>query len=281
MITARTKLYAVVGDPVEKSLSPIMHNGWMQDHGIDATYVALRVRDAAALAHLHGLGFAGVNVTVPHKEAAFELATTHCPVAAGLRAANVLRFSENGDVLGLNTDAEGFWRSVIERWPDLAGGGQKIVMIGAGGAARAVGYACLFRNNALTIVNRTADKANGLVDLLARLAEGQPDFPPKSDVRALAWNELRHAIDTADVIVNAVTNDTAIAWDLSNTRARCVDLRYGTMDSHFLAAAGRANLETLDGLGMLIHQGALAFEHWFGVAPDTNKARARLLEALR
>lgn len=274
MIPARTKLYAVVGNPVEKSMSPILQNAWMQDHGMDAAYVALTVRESAALASLAQLGFAGVNVTVPFKTEAFALATTACPTAKALQAANVLRFTEAGETHAFNTDAEGLARSLDEVWPNWQSTTKQALLIGAGGAARAAGYSALQRGVALWIINRSEDRATDLASALATVVPG-------ADVQSESFCNLTDAMADCDLIINAMSDDSAMAWDFSNTKARCVDLRYGAMPSQFLAAARRANLETLDGLGMLIHQGALAFEHWFGIAPDTDKARARLLEALR
>jgi shikimate dehydrogenase len=274
MITARTKLYGVIGDPVARSLSPVMQNGWLYDHGIDAVYVALRVGEAAALSQLGVLGFAGVNVTVPHKEAAFRLAASACPIATDLRAANVLRFDGAGVAAAFNTDADGFARSLEDRWPDLFQPTQPVLLIGAGGAARAVAYALAQRKQHVTIINRTASRAQALSVDLNRLD------CTRSAIDYQDWSVLRDAMQNASLIINSMSDDSGIAWDFTDVSARCVDLRYGAMPSRFLAAARRVQCETCDGLGMLIHQGALTFEHWFGATPDLAKAHARLLTVL-
>lgn len=273
MITARTRVYGLIGNPVEKSLSPILQNAWLQDHGIDAVYVALRAVDAASLAALGRLGVAGVNVTVPYKSAAYAAAATADPIATALQAANVLRFAEDG-AAAFNTDAPGFECALDARWPHWRRETRAAILVGAGGAAAAVAYALARHGVSCRIINRTFDKAAALAAAISPHATGG------ATVDADPWDALKPAMQRSDLIINAVTDDAAVNWDFTNSQARCVDLRYGAMASHFLASARRANLDTMDGLGMLIHQGALAFTHWFGVSPDVDIARIRLEAAL-
>lgn len=272
-----TKRYAVIGDPVSHSLSPLMHQGWIADHGLDATYVAHRLRsDDPARAIQTLAGYDGVNVTVPHKEAAARAAERASPTARQLNAANTLTWRD--DMLhGDNTDCAGFARALDETAPDWRSAGNALV-IGAGGAGRAVAFGLASPNGpSITIVNRTLDRAG----VAARLIE----LHSTRGVLARPWATLAECMASADIIVNTTTlgmNDAPFEWPLDDAKPNAIvaDIVYRPLETSLLRAAGERGLRTMDGLGMLIHQGALSFEIWHGIKPDTAKARARLMEAL-
>jgi shikimate dehydrogenase len=264
MITARTRLYALLGEPVDKSLSPRMQNAWMVAEGFDAAYVALNVRDPAAIPAIGALGFGGVNITAPHKEAAFAAAHRADAAATALKAANVLRVEADGTLSAFNTDADGFL-TALERlspgWRERRRRG--MLVIGAGGAAKAVCYGLVKAGAAsVTIVNRTLARAQEAADLIGPGVQFRP------------WEELGAAMSRSDLIVNGVTHDDEIAWPFAKAKGSplCIDLRYGQMKSRFLREAFAAGFPVSDGLPMLIHQGALAFQHWFDVSPDIEAA---------
>lgn len=266
-VTAATKTFAVLGDPVDHSLSPVMHNGWIADHQLDAVYVALRWT-GADMAGLRALGLAGANVTVPHKEAAARAAErSDGPVA------NVLRRETDGSLSAFNTDGAGFLDALSETAPDWRQRVKRVLMIGAGGAA--VGIAAALNDHVDTIhfANRTQARAEAAAEALHA-------------GRALRWDDLERGFGAADLIVQATTlgmsGTPAPAWPMHAAKptAICAEIVYRPLETEFLRAARARGLPVADGLGMLIHQGALSFEIWHGIKPDIAKARARLLEAL-
>jgi shikimate dehydrogenase len=268
-ITAATKAYAVIGDPVSRSLSPVMQNAWIEDHGFDAVYVALRVASEDPVAAIRALnGFAGLNVTHPHKEAAAKAADRR----EG-HVANVLRREEDGTVSAFNTDGKGFLDALGEAAPDWRGRATRALILGAGGAAVAIAEALSPLVATVHFANRTLARAEAAA---AALPNG----------RALRWDDLERAFGAADLIVQATTlgmdGEPAPPWPVRYCRPTAIiaDAVYRPLETELLRAARARGLATMDGLGMLIHQGARAFELWFGVRPDTAKARVRLLAAL-
>lgn len=268
-ITAATKAYAVIGDPVAHSLSPVMQNGWIADHGLDAVYVALPLKSADPVAAIGALtGFAGLNITVPYKEAAAKAATrSEGPVA------NVLRREDDGTFSGFNTDGLGFLDSVSERAPDWRGRVGRVLIVGAGGGALGIGQALSPFVDTIHFANRTAERAE-------QTASAIPNG------RTTRWDDLERAFGHADLIVQTTTLGMAgqpeMAWPVSFCRPNAIiaDIVYRPLDTPLLSAARERGLMTIDGLGMLIHQGARSFDIWFGIKPDVAKARQRLLAAL-
>jgi shikimate dehydrogenase len=270
-ISAQTQLFAVIGDPVGHSLSPIMHNGWIADHGLDAVYVALRLSgdDATgAIRALKRFGLKGLNVTVPHKEAAAAAADrSEGPVA------NVLRWEEDGSVSAFSTDGAGFLDALSAGAPDWRGRVKRALVLGAGGSAQAIAAALSPHVDVVFVANRTAARADALT---AAVPNG----------RAMRWDDLERGFGAADLIVNATTlglsGAESPAWPIGLCKASAIvtDIVYRPLQTPLLAAARARGLNAIDGLGMLIHQGARSFEHWFGIKPDVGVARARLLAAL-
>lgn len=274
-ISGRTRVFAVAGSPVTHSLSPAMHNGWYEDHGIDAVYVALPVSAplaAEAIAHAFALGIGGLNVTAPLKEAAAVAAISLDPAAALLQAANVLVPDGQG-WRGLNTDAPGFVASLDEAAPDWRARVQTAVVLGAGGAGRAIAFG-LQQAGVPRVLALNRDRAKGLA-AARRLSIEVWDF-----------ERLPEAFAAADLIVNATTLGMGAShapdWPLSKARSSAIvaDSVYAPLQTALLKKAEALGLIAVDGLGMLIHQGALAFENWLGVRPDVRAARARLLTIL-
>jgi shikimate dehydrogenase len=270
-ISGATQVLAVIGHPVAHSLSPAMHNGWIADHGLDAVYVALPLEAAdaeAALRALKQIKLKGANITVPHKEAAARAADRCEPAAA-----NVWRWEADGAVSAFNTDGAGFIDSLDEGAPGWRAKVKRALILGAGGAARGIGEALSPHVDTVHYANRTHARAEAAAQALA-------------NGRTLRWEDMERGFGAADLIVQATSLGMAgaadMAWPVANCRAGAViaDIVYRPLETSLLAAARSRGLATVDGLGMLIHQGARSFEIWFGARPDTAKARARLLAAL-
>jgi shikimate dehydrogenase len=270
-ISPATRVLAVIGDPVSQSLSPLMQNGWIADHCLDAVYVALPLRSddpVAAIRALKGFGFTGANVTVPHKEAAAMAADrSEGPVA------NTLRWEEDGSLSAFNTDGPGFIDALSEAAPDWRARVNRVLILGAGGAALGVGQALSPLVDTIHFANRTGARAEAAARTMR-------------NGRVLRWDDLERAFGAADLVVQATTlgmgDASAPEWPVSYCRPTAIiaDLVYRPRETELLRAARARGLASVDGLGMLIHQGARAFELWFGIRPDTAKARRRLIAAL-
>lgn len=273
-ITGTTKVFAVVGRPVTHSLSPIMHNGWYADLGLDAVYVALPLaaeQPGDALGGIGALGLAGINVTVPFKEAAAQVASVLEPLAGRLGAANVLTAGAMG-LVGANTDAPGFVASLDEAIPSWRAQVSTALVVGAGGAGRAIALG-LIEAGVARVVLCNRDRVRGEQAAASLGAE------------FLAFEDLSSGFAVADLIVNATTlgmGGGGPAWPVEAAKPTAIvaDAVYAPLETGLLAAARARGLACVDGLGMLIHQGALAFEMWFGMRPDTRVARQRLLRVL-
>jgi shikimate dehydrogenase len=270
MISGKTKVLAILGNPVTHSLSPQMHAGWIADHGIDAAYVALQLEKDGVedtLRALKRVGLHGANVTVPFKEAAARVADDCFPDTMG--AANTLVWRD-GQMIAHNTDAYGAQLALQEAAPDWAKTTRTLLLVGAGGAARAMLHGLTANDPHVIVSNRTRTSGDRLV---ADWGEGE----------VCDWADLPAAISRADLIVNAttlgMTGKESMTWPLEGAKDTAIvyDAVYAPLDTDLLKTARARGLRTVDGLGMLIHQGALAFEIWFGIKPDTAKARERLL----
>lgn len=263
-ITGRTRLAGVIGDPVEHSRSPRLHNHWLARYGIDGLYVPLRVAPASfasAVAGLGAAGFAGLNVTLPHKEAAFRLVDRRERSAERGGAVNTIVF-ENGEAIGSNTDGDGFIANLEAH--DVQHGG-RVLLLGAGGAARAIAASLLDRGYAVTISNRDPDRSYRL----------QADLPQLSVV---LWEARSAAVHTADLLVNTTSVglqdpcSSPVALKDAPHGLVVADIIYTPRQTLLLRQAAERGLRTVDGLGMLLHQARPGFRAWFGVDPAVDHA---------
>lgn len=265
----------VVGYPISHSRSPLIHGFWLKELGIQGSYERIAVEPTAFetfVATLVEQGFAGGNVTVPHKEAAFRLASVDDPVARDLEAVNTLWY-ENGVLKGMNTDVAGFLANLDQEAPGWSDGMKQAVVLGAGGASRAILYGLLQRGaERILLVNRTLERAEALARHFG------------SKVTALAWDQAETALAGADLLVNTTSlgmkGQPPLDLDLSRLpkSALVTDIVYVPLETPLLAAARQAGLATVDGLGMLLHQAVPGFERWFGARPEvTPQLRALVL----
>jgi shikimate dehydrogenase len=279
----RTKLAGVIGWPVSHSLSPRMHAFWLREHGIDGTYVALPVQRhdlSAALEGLRKAGFAGVNVTGPHKEAAFALAHTADDPSRTAQAANLLLIRKSR-IEAFNTDIEGLTQSLRETLGKTGAGIRRAIVLGAGGAARAAVLACDgLGAREIYVLNRTQLRADILVRALCAAV--------RAKLTAAEWSVWETVARGTQLLINATsaglnaTPSPAIAVELLPHAAVVCDLVYNPLETPLLARARAHGLTAIDGLGMLMHQGALSFELLFGARPAVSAAlRCDLERALR
>jgi shikimate dehydrogenase len=270
-INASTKLVGLIGWPVSHSVSPAMHNAAFEALGLDWRYIPLPVDpqlpDAVrrAVCGLAALGMAGANVTVPHKQAVMAFVDRLLPAAQAIGAVNTLVVEADGSLMGDNTDAAGFVADLAEHGVEPAG--RRVLLLGAGGSARAVVYGLAQAGaERIAVLNRTPVTARALVDALQPLA---PDCPLSAG--ALPQDAARLAPD-ADLIVNCTSlgmtpNGDTTPWppDVSLRRGQVVyDLVYNPPQTVLLRQAAEAGAQAIGGLGMLVWQGALAFERWTG-----------------
>ena len=257
-------LAGVIGHPIGHSRSPRLHRHWLARHGLPGDYVALEVREGdleEVLDVLPKAGFRGVNVTVPHKIAALEIADEATERAQRIGAANLLVFEE-GRIFADNTDGEGFLNSLRQGAPDWLPGGGPATVLGAGGAARAVVVALLEAGvPEILLTNRTKATA-------AALAE---EFGER--IRVVDWLQAGNAIEEGALVVNTtslgMTGKPELRVPLDGLRRGQVvtDLVYSPLETRLLREARGARALAVDGLGMLLHQAVPAFERWFGVRP--------------
>jgi shikimate dehydrogenase len=265
ILSGEAKLAGVLGWPVSHSRSPRLHGFWLRQHGIDGAYLPLPVapeRFASAVRSLVELGFQGANVTIPHKEAAFALCDAVEETARRAGAVNTLVFRE-GRILGSNTDGFGFLESIREQAPGWQAADGTAVLLGAGGAARAIAAALLDAGCPdLVIVNRSLERAKALAEAL-----GGP-------VRVTAKPPLAGAALLVNSTSLGMAGQPPLEIDLAALPAHAVvaDAVYVPLETPLLAAARGRGLRGVDGLGMLLHQARPGFSHWFGVMPQVDAA---------
>jgi len=271
----------VTGWPVKHSKSPLLHGFWLEQYGIEGSYEAVAVSEADFPDFLDGLKsgeFAGGNITIPHKEIAFNRISNKDQAAQKIGAVNTV-WIEDSELHASNTDAYGFAANLDDYAPQWRSGKTAIVL-GAGGASRAVIHAILGAGfERVIITNRTHARAQNLAGHFGKKCE------------AHEWTKLDELMPKADFIVNTTSlgmsgsdkNASSISLpDFKTARSDLIatDIVYTPLQTPFLIAAQSKNLKTADGLGMLLHQAVPGFEKWFGVKPEvTEELRAYILEA--
>jgi shikimate dehydrogenase len=259
----------VMGWPVEHSRSPVLHGHWLEKYAVDGAYVPMAVRQenlAAALRALPILGFAGCNLTIPHKEAALAIVDRVDPVARRIGAVNTIVVAPDGSLEGRNTDGFGFLASLRASAPGWTPQGP-VTVLGAGGAARSILVALLDAGvPEIRLVNRTLPRASALAAELG------------AAVTALPWESRHEALAGATLLVNTTSQGMVgeapldLSLDLLAQDAVVSDIVYVPLETPLLAAARRRGNRTIDGLGMLLYQARAGFAAWFGIEPEVTSA---------
>jgi shikimate dehydrogenase len=265
----------VIAWPVGHSRSPLIHGYWLKHYGIDGAYRMEAVppeRFAQFVLNLEANGYIGANVSLPHKEAALALAAAD-ERARAIGAANTL-WLENGALKCTNTDAEGFIANLDASAPGWDRNPGSVVVLGAGGSARAVLYGLIERGaGRIYVVNRTRERAEAL----------RQRFGPA--IEPADWSDVGRLLTDAGLLINTTSlgmvGQTPLDIDLSPLPANAlvVDNVYAPLETALLAVAHRRNLRAIDGLGMLLHQAVRGFELWFGVRPEVTPELRSLIEA--
>lgn len=268
MSEAKIPLAGVIGSPVAHSRSPALHGHWLRRHGLRGAYVPMDVAQAdlpEVLRMLPKAGFVGVNVTIPHKEAALALADVVTDRAALIGAANTLIFRHDGKIHADNTDGYGFLENIRHGAPGWIPASGPAAVFGAGGAARAVVTSLLEAGvPEIRLANRTRNRADAL----------RSEFGTK--ITVVDWVQAGNMLDGARLAVNTTSlgmvgkADFRVPLDALAPAAVVTDLVYAPLRTAFLQRAEQLGCATVDGLGMLLHQAVPGFERWFGVRPEVD-----------
>lgn len=275
------KVFGVFGDPIGHSLSPAMHNSAFSALGMDCIYHAFRVKPDKlknAILGAEAMGFGGLNLTVPLKEAALKLdCVKPDPLAAEIGAVNTIVFRD-GEILGYNTDGLGARQALLKTAVEMEG--SKVLVAGAGGAARAIAFQLAADGAEILIANRTEERA---VELAGDISAAK--LPGK--VKGTGLLELGTLIREADILINTTTLGMHPHGDASIAEARDLhpdltvfDIVYNPLETKLLRDAKASGAKTISGVLMLVYQGAEAFRLWTGVEPPVELMKRTVLEAL-
>jgi shikimate dehydrogenase len=270
-----TRRACVIGWPVAHSRSPLIHGHWLAQYGIEGSYG----REAVAPGDLAGFierlgcsGYVGCNVTLPHKEAVYGLVEVHDDMTRRIEAVNTL-YLEGGRLLGFNSDAYGFVAHLRSVLPEWRGEGTDVVVLGAGGAARAIVAGLLAEGvNRITIANRTEARGKALTVHFG------------AQVDTVPWPQLADRLTRCDLLVNTtqlgMAGQPALDIDLDGLPigAAVADVVYVPLETDLLRQARARGNPAIDGLGMLLHQAVPGFEVWFGVRPEVTPQLRALIE---
>ena len=284
MISGKTIICGIIGDPIEHSMSPLMHNTAFKTLGLDYAYVPFKVKSLElrkAIEGIRGMNLRGVNVTIPHKVAVMPLLDRIDPLAEKIGAINTI-VNDDGILTGYNTDAAGFLQTLHERGIELAE--KRVLLLGAGGAARAIGNILAAEKVKLIVLNRRQE-LSWAEDLACRLVQS---YGADVEVGELTNENLKNAITNVDILVNATSlgmspdnEQTPVPADLFQANITIFDIIYNPLPTRLLQEAKAAGVRTIDGLEMLVQQGAVSFEKWTGIKAPIDVMRKSVESILR
>ena len=284
MISGKTIICGIIGDPIEHTMSPAMHNAAFKTLGLDYVYVPFTVKSLElkkAIEGIRGMNLRGVNVTIPHKVAVMQFLDRIDPLVEKIGAVNTI-VNDGGILSGYNTDATGFLQTLHDK--EIEPRDKKVLLLGAGGAARAIGNILAEENAHVTILNRRQE-LSWAEDLAHRLG-----LHYRADVNAgeLTPENLKRVIDGINILVNATSlgmspddEGTPVPADLLSASLTVFDVVYNPLQTRLLREAKAAGARTISGLEMLVWQGAIAFEKWTGIKAPVDVMRQSVLDLLQ
>jgi shikimate dehydrogenase len=281
-ISGRTGICGIIGDPIEHTMSPVMHNAAFKNKGLDYVYLPFRVKKeelGKAIEGMRGLNIRGLNITIPHKVAVIQFLDELDHLADKIGAINTI-VNDNGVLKGYNTDATGFLQALLER--GIEPKGKSVVILGAGGASRAISFILAERGSSLVILNRTWDKAKVCADRVSEI------FQSEATALKLDRENLTTALSEADILVNATSvgmspniSETPVTSNLLKPGLVVFDMVYNPIKTRLQREAEVAGATAISGLDMLVWQGALAFEKWTGLKTPVELMREEVIKVLQ
>jgi len=282
-ISGKTILCGIIGDPIEHTMSPLMHNSAFRQMGVDYLYVPFKVKQrelAKAIDGMRALNIRGLNVTIPHKVAVIQFLDKLDHLAEKIGAVNTI-VNDDGVLTGYNTDGAGFLQALLQSGIELQS--KSIVILGAGGASRAISFTLADRDANLVILNRRLE-LDWAEELASRISQ---TFSKKVEALELNRKNLVRVLDKADIVVNATSmgmtphiDETPVASDLLKPELTVFDVVYNPVKTKLLRDAEAVGATTISGLDMLVWQGALAFEKWTGLKAPIELMREEVIKAL-
>jgi len=282
IVSGKTRLCGVIGDPIEHTMSPAIHNAAFAQMGLDYLYVPFHVKKeelGKAIDGMRALNMRGLNVTIPHKVTIIPLLDELDPLAEKIGAVNTVT-NDDGVLKGSNTDASGFLQALLER--GIEPEGKRIVILGAGGASRAISFILAERGAYLVILNRLLERAEELASWLSTI------FNMEVKALELVEENLAQVLDEADILVNATSvgmspniSETPVPSNLLRPGLIAFDIVYNPIKTRLLREAEEAGAETVSGVDMFVWQGALAFERWTGVKAPLELMQAEVIKQLQ
>jgi len=282
-ISGKTRVCGIIGDPIEHTMSPAIHNAAFAKMGLDYVYIAFRVKPEEldkAIKGVRALNMRGLSVTIPHKVAVLKLLDKLDPLAEKIGAVNTI-VNDDGVLTGYNTDATGFLQAMLERGVEPKG--KNIAILGAGGASRAVSFILADRGANLVILNRRLE-LDWAVELARRISQA---FNRKVEALELTRDNLIKALEKAEILVNATSvgmspnsNETPVPSDLLRPGLIVYDIVYNPVKTKLLRDAEAAGAEIISGVDMLVWQGVMAFEKWTGKKPPVELMKKEAIKQL-
>jgi shikimate dehydrogenase len=280
-ISGKTRVCGVIGDPIEHTLSPAIHNAAFNHLKLDFVFLAFRVKAADlenAVRGMRGLGINGLNVTMPHKSTVISFLDEVDSTVKFLGSANTI-LNKNGKLSGFNTDGVGALKAIRENGTEVSE--KKVLLLGAGGAAKAIAFALAEKAGELAILNRAAEKAVVLADALNRV------FGKKIVGNALSPSAVQKNLQDADILVNATSigmhpsiNQSLVAPQWLRSDLTVMDIVYNPVETKLARDAKAAGAKVISGVEMLIYQGAASFEIWSGCSAPIEVMRKAALNQL-
>jgi shikimate dehydrogenase len=282
VITARTKVLCIIGYPIEHSMSPIMHNAIIQELNLDYIYLAFSVYPdnlKHAVKAFSTLDIKGINVTIPFKQEIIKYLDEIDPLAQKIGAINTIR-NDEGYLIGRNTDAEGGKKAILNAGHSISG--KNFLILGAGGAARALSYSLARDANKIVIANRTEMRAEILT------SELKQNLGVIAEPKKYISNVLKEETKKADILINTTPvgmypniSLSPISAEFLHNELVVFDLVYNPLETQLIKDAAKKGCKTLSGLDMLVYQGASAFEWWTNKKPNVNLMKKKIIEFLK